>query len=57
MKRRDLLIGAGAAMEAARSARAAPTTVSIWHIYSNPADMIHLGMARFNASQKDYVVE
>jgi multiple sugar transport system substrate-binding protein len=57
MKRRNLLVGAGAAMMAARSARAAPTTVSIWHIYSNPADMIHLGMARFNASQKDYVVE
>ena len=59
MKRRDLVLGAtvGAAVLATRNAHAAPKTVSIWHIYSSPADMIHLGMARFNASHKDYVLQ
>ncbi len=59
MKRRALLLRAtaGGVALTTRSARAAPITISIWHIYSNPADVIHRGIARFNASQKDYVLE
>jgi multiple sugar transport system substrate-binding protein len=56
MQRRKLLIGS-AAFTISRAAVAAPRAVSIWHIYSNPADMIHLGMDKFNAGQNDYVAE
>jgi multiple sugar transport system substrate-binding protein len=59
MQRRNLLIGGAtsAVLLAGRAANAAPRSVTMWHIYSNPADMIHLGMDKFNAAQSDYVLE
>ena len=59
MQRRKLLVGgaASAVLLAGRAANAAPRSVTMWHIYSNPADMIHLGMDKFNAAQSDYVLE
>jgi multiple sugar transport system substrate-binding protein len=59
MQRRKLLVGGAtsAVLLAGRAANAAPRSVTMWHIYSNPADMIHLGMDKFNAAQSDYVLE
>ena len=59
MHRRTLLLGtAGTLMLAARRAKAADRKkVSLWHIYSRSTDMIHAGIAKFNARNTDFEIE
>ena len=58
MRRRNLLLGSTAAtLLAGRAARAEAKTVSLWHIYNNPADMIHLGIKKFDEGQGEYRIE
>ena len=58
MHRRTLLLGtAGTLMLAASPARAERKKVSLWHIYSRSTDMIHAGIAKFNAKNTDFEIE
>src|SRR5215470_15380570 len=61
MRRRDFLLNASAAAVAmpalVQRARAQAKTVTLWHIYNNESDMIHLGIRKFNESRKDYQIE
>src|SRR5476651_1366825 len=57
MHRRTLLLGAGALVLAGRPAMAARKKVSLWHIYSRSTDMIHAGIAKFNAKNTDFEIE
>jgi len=60
MRRRDFLVhgaAAGAALANARAFAQAPKTVSLWHIYNNDSDMIHLGIRKFHEAQTDYRIE
>ncbi len=58
MLRRSFLAGSAAAAGlSATQARAAPTTVSLWHVFNLETDMIYGGMKAFNASQSEYHVE
>jgi len=60
MRRRDFLLhgaAAGAALANAPAFAQAPKTVSLWHIYNNDSDMIHLGIRKFHEAQTDYRIE
>src|SRR5215831_13860246 len=61
MRRRDFLFNASAATVALPAfvgrAIAQAKTVTLWHIYNNESDMIHLGIRKFNESRKDYQIE
>jgi multiple sugar transport system substrate-binding protein len=58
MRRRDVLLGSAATvLISGRRARAETKTVSLWHIYNNPADMIHLGIKKFDEGQADFRIE
>src|SRR6185312_12372802 len=59
MRRRDFLLTTAAAVVGARIPALAqqPKTVSLWHIYNNESDMIHLGIRKFNAAENGYRIE
>jgi len=58
MHRRHLLLaGTAATLLSARTARAEAKPVSLWHIYNNPADMIHLGIKKFDEGQTEFRIE
>jgi multiple sugar transport system substrate-binding protein len=60
MRRRDFLLrtaAAGAALAHAPAFAQAPKVVSIWHIYNNDTDMIHLGIKKFHETQTAYRIE
>ena len=59
MRRRDFLLQTAAAVALAETPAFAqqPKKVSMWHIYNNEADMIHLGIKKFHEAQNDYRVE
>jgi multiple sugar transport system substrate-binding protein len=59
MRRRDFLLTTAAAVVGTRiPARAQqPRTVSLWHIYNNESDMIHLGIRKFNEAENRYRIE
>ena len=61
MRRRDFLLNASAAAIAVPAfvgpAIAQAKAVTLWHIYNNESDMIHLGIRKFNESRKDYQIE
>jgi multiple sugar transport system substrate-binding protein len=58
MRRRHLLLGSAATvLISGHRARAQARTVSLWHIYNNPADMIHMGIKKFDESQREFRIE
>jgi multiple sugar transport system substrate-binding protein len=58
MRRRDFLLQTAAVALINRPAFAQqPKTVSLWHIYNNDSDMIHLGLKKFHESQSEFRVE
>jgi multiple sugar transport system substrate-binding protein len=59
MRRRDFLLQTAAAVALAEAPAFAqqPKKVSMWHIYNNESDMIHLGIKKFHEAQNDYRVE
>jgi multiple sugar transport system substrate-binding protein len=58
MRRRHVLLGSAATLLISRRpARAQTKTVSLWHIYNNPADMIHLGIKKFDEAQNEFRIE
>lgn len=57
MLRRSFLAGSAVVGLSTTTARAAPKTVSLWHVFNLETDMIYGGMRDFNASQSDYRVE
>src|SRR5437764_4330098 len=58
MRRRDFLLQTAAvALANAPALAQQPKTVSLWHIYNNDSDMIHLGLKKFRESQSEFRVE
>jgi multiple sugar transport system substrate-binding protein len=63
MRRRDFLLKTTAAMALADAPLCMPAlaqqqkTVTLWHIYNNESDMIHLGIKKFNDAQNGYLIE
>jgi multiple sugar transport system substrate-binding protein len=58
MRRRDFLLHSAAAVTLAKPTFAQqPKPVTMWHIYNNDTDMIHLGIKKFHAAQSTYRVE
>jgi multiple sugar transport system substrate-binding protein len=59
MRRRDFLLHSAAAVTLANTPAFAqqPKPVTIWHIYNNDTDMIHLGIKKFHEAQRVYRVE
>jgi multiple sugar transport system substrate-binding protein len=63
MRRRDFLLKTTAAVALADAPLSMPAlaqaqkTVTLWHIYNNESDMIHLGIKKFNGAQNGYQIE
>ena len=58
MRRRNFLLHSAAAVTLANSAFAQQgKPVTMWHIYNNESDMIHLGIKKFHEAQSTYRVE
>jgi multiple sugar transport system substrate-binding protein len=58
MRRRDFILQTAAiTLINAPALAQQPKTVSLWHIYNNESDMIHLGLKKFHESQNEYRVE
>ena len=59
MRRRDFLLQTAAAVALADAPAFAQQAkpVTMWHIYNNESDMIHLGIKKFHEAQRAYRVE
>ena len=57
MLRRSFLAGSAAAGLSATTASAETKTVSLWHVFNLPTDMIYGGMKAFNESQSEFRIE
>lgn len=59
MRRRDFLLksAASAALLSAPALAQQNKTVTLWHIYNNDSDMIHLGIKKFNEAGNGYQIE
>jgi multiple sugar transport system substrate-binding protein len=55
--RRSFLAGSAAAGLSATTAFAETKTVSLWHVFNLPTDMIYGGMKAFNESQSEFRIE